>query len=178
MSLVRQQQRLTQQREKQKMAITIDITREDLLRGEAVEKPLWLPLLIEDVGERLAKDEKSTNYVINVRVTGGEYTGKTIECIISEKGPGMAMLYRLISAATKIPIDRKNGLRGFTLESLVGKRVMGFDKPREWESRMLDSIVDWKPFDVAQVPNTLAIAQIGETVVPGIHNPAPHHPKE
>jgi hypothetical protein len=123
----------------------LTITPEDL-KARLVLDANWYPVAINTVVEEINKKGDANNVIIDMTVlhSGDEDKDKFEQCTLrryfSEKAPGMAINF-IVACGGSINEDEGGE---FELESAVGKQIEAYVKPRQYEGRMVNDVVDFR----------------------------------
>jgi hypothetical protein len=123
----------------------LSITPEDLKRSLVCDAN-WYPVHIDSVTEELNKKGDANNIIVDMTVvqSGDEdkdkFVGVSLRRYFSEKAPGMATNFIIACGGA---IDPESGGE-FELESAAGKQVEAYVKPRQYEGRMVNDVVDFQ----------------------------------
>lgn len=108
------------------MSIRMRYKAEDLLRGTAIEKPAWYPLLVKDIREEPADTDGSQNVIVDLEIEDGEYKGVPVMRYFNEKAPGFIKDY---AAACGIDLDATGGV--FEFDNTKNMHIDGFIEQRK-----------------------------------------------
>ena len=123
----------------------LTITPQDL-KARLVLDANWYPVHIDTVVEELNKKGDANNVVVDMTVltSGNAEKDKFSDCTLrryfSEKAPGMAINFIVACGGS---IDEDAGGE-FELESAAGKSIEAYVKPRQYEGRMVNDVVDFR----------------------------------
>jgi hypothetical protein len=123
----------------------LNITPEDLKKAMVCDAN-WYPVNIDSVTEETNKKGDAQNIIIDMTVLPSEdedknkFAGVTLRRYFSEKAPGMASNFIVACGGT---IDTETGGE-FELESAAGKQIEAYVKPRQYEGRMVNDVVDFR----------------------------------
>ena len=123
----------------------LTITPEDL-KARLVLDANWYPVQIDTVVEEVNKKGDAQNIIVDMTVlsSGDEdkdkFAGCNLRRYFSEKAPGMAINFIVACGGS---IDEEAG-GDFELESAAGKQVEAYVKPRQYEGRMVNDVVDFR----------------------------------
>ncbi len=128
----------------------LTITPQDL-KARLVLDANWYPVHIDTVVEELNKKGDANNVIIDMTVlTSGDadkdkFSDCTLRRYFSEKAPGMAINF-IVACGGSINEDEGGE---FELESAAGKQIEAYVKPRQYEGRMVNDVVDFRATEEA-----------------------------
>jgi len=118
---------------------TIEYGQRDILRGKTVD-PAWYRMRIDDVGEALSKDGKSTNYPVEGTILFNGDTGSTtfqgvpIDWNFNSKAIGFS-----IGFLAAFGVTAEAGKR-FELANAIGKELDVFVENDTWQGRVVNRV--------------------------------------
>ena len=122
------------------MPIPFGVNKEDILRSKAVA-PGWYLAVVKSVITKSAKTDGSMNVIFTFKLIGGTYDGTPVDALYSEKAPGFAV--PLMEALLKRKVNPEG--EQFDFEKAVGQELLVYIKNEEYQGRMLNKAVDFKP---------------------------------
>lgn len=123
----------------------LTITPEDL-KSRLVLDANWYPVQIDSVVEELNKKGDANNIVVDMTVLSSgddekdKFAGVSLRRYFSEKAPGMAANFIIACGGS---VDPTTGGE-FDLSGAVGKQIEAYCKPRQYEGRMVNDVVDFR----------------------------------
>lgn len=117
-------------------------SQEDVARSQVVSEKVWLPCEVTKYQEKPSKDGQSINHVVDMKVIGDEYTGLILTAYFSEKAPSMAFGFL---NALGYEISKAGGTVDFN--AAVNRQILVAVEPRDYEGRMTNNIVEYRPMD-------------------------------
>ena len=133
------------------MPAKLTLTAADLKRGTIIEEKTWYPIVVTAVKSELAKDQQSTNVVVDAEILPSsdpakqKYAGVPVRRYFSEKAPGMAKNY---ISACGVVIPEEGG--EFDLEPSVGRQMEAYIGQRlDDNGRMQNDVIDFRPMKTA-----------------------------
>lgn len=131
------------------MAIRLSITPEDV-RAEKLVRPGWYPVEIKEVKEAMAKDQVSSNIVVDVEGLEGDAKQVPIKNFFSEKFPQGGIAF---ARACGAKITEEEGIDpNFDWELQKGRKVKAHivtNKGKSGQDKPRNAIDDWAPMSVA-----------------------------
>jgi hypothetical protein len=117
----------------------IEFGQRDILRGKPVP-PAWYVISVESVGEKLSRDQGSTNFPVESTIVCNDDDGSTdfagvpIDFLFNSKAIGFAAGF-----LKAMGYDIQAGNR-VDLGKVVGKKVAAYIKNDQWEGRTVNRV--------------------------------------
>lgn len=117
------------------------ITQEDINRTKLVDPGIWYPCKVTGVSEKLSNKGDSMNTNVDLVITSGPFAGVVIYRTFNEKAPGAVIPY-LKAFGVEVVADEE-----YDLAATVDRYVMVCVNHREYNGKLYNDAVDFKPMD-------------------------------
>lgn len=117
------------------------VSQEDINRTKLVDPGLWYPCKVTGVSEKLSAKGDSMNTTVDLLVTSGPFAGVIFYRLFNEKAPGMVIPFLKAFGVEVVPDEE------YDLNATIDRFVNVFVNHREYNGKMYNDVVDFKPMD-------------------------------